>query len=133
MFQSAYVRISLKNSLIFILMAIPLRITGALLLALFMQTKQKGFGLFRAAVYLPTIMPAVAYAIVWLWIFNPVYGPLNILLTKIGLPAPQWLADPMLARIAIVLMMGFQLGEGFVIMLAGLQSIPLSFYEAATA
>lgn len=131
MFQSAYVRIGLKNSLFFIVLAVPLRGIGALLLALFLQSKRRGFGFFRSAVYLPTIMPEVAYAIVWLWIFNPLYGPLNIFLTKIGLPAPEWLTDPMLARIAIVLMMGFQLGEGFVIMLAGLQSIPHSFYEAA--
>jgi multiple sugar transport system permease protein len=131
MFKSGYVRIGLKNTFIYVLLAIPLRVVGALVLALFLQNKRKGFGIFRAAVYLPTVMPEVAYAIIWLWIFNPLYGPLNIALTNLGLPAPQWLTDPNLARLAIVIMMSFQLGEGFVIMLAGLQSIPRSFYEAA--
>ncbi|MBU0512755.1 MAG: sugar ABC transporter permease [Chloroflexi bacterium] len=130
-FTSGYVRIGLKNTLIFITLAVPLRVTGALILALFLQEKRRGFGVYRAAVYLPTIMPEVAYAIIWLWIFNPIYGPLNIFLTKLGLPAPEWLINPMLARIAIVIMMSFQLGEGFVIMMAGLQSIPRSFYESA--
>jgi len=131
MVTSGYVRIGLKNTLIYVLLAIPLRVVGALVLALFLQEKRKGFGVYRAAVYLPTVMPEVAYAIIWLWIFNPLYGPLNIALSHLGLPTPQWLTDPNLARLAIVIMMSFQLGEGFVIMLAGLQSIPRSFYEAA--
>jgi multiple sugar transport system permease protein len=131
MFASGYVRTGLKNTLIFIVLAIPLRVGGALILALFMQEKRKGFGTYRAAIYLPTIMPEVAYSIIFLWIFNPIYGPLNIILTNLGLPAPEWLTDPNLARLVIVIMLGFQLGEGFVIMLAGLQSIPRSFYEAA--
>jgi multiple sugar transport system permease protein len=131
LFQSGYVRIGLKNTLIFVVLAVPIRVTGALVLALLLQEKRRGFGLFRSAVYLPTVIPEVAYAIIWLWIFNPLYGPLNVALTKLGFSAPAWLADPMLARLAIVIMMGFQLGEGFIIALAGLQSIPRSFYEAA--
>jgi multiple sugar transport system permease protein len=130
-FKTGYVLTGLKNTLIFIVLAIPLRVVGALVLALFFRDQRKGFGVYRAAVYLPTVMPEVAYAIIWLWILNPIYGPLNMVLTSLGLPAPAWLTNPMLARIAIVIMMSFQIGEGFVIMLAGLQSIPGSFYEAA--
>lgn len=131
MFNSAYVRIGLKNSLIFLVLAIPLRVIGALLLALLLRENRRGFGLFRSAVYLPTIIPEVAYALVWLWIFNPIYGPLNIILTRLGLPPQEWLTDPMMARIAMVILMSFQIGEGFVVLLAGLQTIPRSYYEAA--
>jgi multiple sugar transport system permease protein len=131
MFQSAYVRVGLKNSAIFLGMAIPLRVIGALFLALLLRENRRGFGLFRSAVYFPTVIPEVAYAIIWLWIFNPIYGPLNIVLTRLGLPAQDWLTDPQMARVAIVIMMSFQIGEGFVILLAGLQTIPRSYYEAA--
>ncbi|MFZ6027013.1 MAG: carbohydrate ABC transporter permease [Chloroflexota bacterium] len=131
MFQSAYVRTGLKNSLIFLAMAIPLRVTAALLLALLMRENRRGFGFFRSAVYLPTVIPEVAYALIWLWIFNPIYGPLNIVLTGLGLPTPEWLTDPVMARVSIVILMSFQIGEGFVVLLAGLQTIPRSYYEAA--
>jgi len=131
MFRSAYAVTGLKNSVIFLALAVPLRVLGALLLALLLRENRRGFGAFRAAVYLPTIIPEVAYAIIWLWIFNPLYGPLNQVLAGLGLPGPSWLADPNLARLAIVILLTFQIGEGFVILLAGLQTIPRSYYEAA--
>jgi multiple sugar transport system permease protein len=129
--ESSIARIALQGTFIFLGTAVPLRLLGALFFALLLQRKQRVFGLYRAAVYLPTVIPEVAYALVWLWIFNPVYGPLNIILTWLGLPAPPWLAEPDTARMAIVIMSLFQIGEGFIVLLAGLQTIPRSFYEAA--
>ncbi len=125
------VRIALRNSAIFLVLAVPLRLLGALLLAVLLQRKGRGFGFYRAAVYVPTIIPEAAYALLWLWIFNPVYGPLNMFLGWLGLPAPAWLIEPTTARLAIVILSVFQIGEGFVVLLAGLQSIPRSFYESA--
>jgi multiple sugar transport system permease protein len=129
--RSDYVRISLWNTLIFIALAVPLRLFAALGLALLLQRRGPLFGLYRAAVYLPTIIPEVAYALIWLWIFNPLFGPLNLALSWLGLPAPAWLAEPATARLAIVIMLTFQIGEGFIVLLAGLQNIPRSFFEAA--
>ena len=131
LFESALVRISLVNSIIFILFAVPLRVAGALGLALLLQGKRRLFGLHRAAVYIPTVIPPVAYALIWLWIFNPVYGPLNLFLGWLGLPTPAWLANPNSARAAIIIMSLFQIGEGFIVLMAGLQTIPRSFYESA--
>jgi len=128
---SSYVRLSVYNSLFFLVLAVPVRVLGALFLAMLMQRKSRVFGIYRAAVYLPTVIPEVAYALIWLWILNPLYGPLNLLLTAVGLPAPPWLVDPNLARISIVMVLSFQIGEGFVILFAGLQHIPRSLYEAA--
>ncbi|MBK6328306.1 MAG: sugar ABC transporter permease [Chloroflexi bacterium] len=125
------VRTSLRNSAIFLLLAVPLRLLGALVLALLLQRKGRMFGSYRAAVYAPTIIPEAAYALLWLWIFNPVYGPLNLFLGWLGLPTPDWLIQPGTARLAIVILSCFQIGEGFVVLLAGLQSIPRSFYESA--
>lgn len=129
--SSGLVRISLRNSAFFLLLAVPLRLLGALLLALLLQPRQRLFGLYRAAVYLPTVIPEAAYALLWLWIFNPLYGPLNLLLGWLGLPTPAWLIEPTSARLAIVILSLFQIGEGFVVLLAGLQSIPRAFYESA--
>lgn len=131
MIESDYVRISLLNSAIFLVLAVPVRLLAALGLALLMQRRGRLFGLYRAAVYLPTVIPEVAYALIWLWIFNPVSGPMNLGLAWLGLDPPAWLADPGLARVSIVLMLSFQVGEGFIVLLVGLQNIPRSFYEAA--
>lgn len=129
--NSAYVRISLRNTIFFLTLAVPLRISGALLLALLLQSDRRWFGLHRAAVYLPTVIPEVAYALIWLWILNPVYGPLNMVLAGFGLQGPAWLAEPTTARLSIVLLSLFTIGEGFVILLTGLRTIPRSYFEAA--
>lgn len=123
--------IALWNSLYFALVAVPLRVLGALALALLLHRRRRGAGLYRAAVYLPTVIPDAAYALVWLWIFNPFYGPLNLLLGALGLPAPAWLADPATARPALVLMSLFQIGEGFVVLLAARGSVPRDYYDCA--
>jgi multiple sugar transport system permease protein len=119
------------NTFYFVILAVPLRVCGALLFALLLNDKRRGIGFYRAAIYLPTVLPDVAYALLWLWIFNPLYGPLNLLLHGVGLPMPPWLVTGDTARLALVIMSFFQLGEGFVILLAGRQSIPKAYYEAA--
>lgn len=128
---SSYVRLSVYNTIFFLVLAVPARVLGALFLAVLLQKKGRLFGFFRAAVYLPTVIPEVAYSLIWLWILNPLYGPINLVLMALGLPAPPWLVDPNLARISIVLVLSFQIGEGFVVLFAGLQQIPNSLYEAA--
>lgn len=122
---------AIRNSAFFIALAVPLRLLGALLLALLLNRPFRGVGAYRAAVYLPTVIPDAAYALIWLWIFNPVFGPLNLVLGALGLPAPGWLADPATAKLVFVGMSLFQIGEGFVILLAGLKSIPQEYYESA--
>jgi multiple sugar transport system permease protein len=122
---------AVRNSLIFVAVTVPLRTLIALGLALLFCRPRRGVGIYRAAVYLPTVVPGVAYALIWLWIFNPLYGPLNLLLGGLGLPTPAWLIDPRTALLAIALTTLFQIGEGFVVLLAGLQEIPDDYYEAA--
>ena len=124
-------RIAIANSLTFTLLAVPLRLLGALGLALLLRRPRRGLGLYRAAVFLPTVIPDVAYALLWLWLFNPLYGPVNVLLRAAGLPAPAWLASTDSAKLVFVFMSLFQIGEGFVVLLAGLQSVPLELYDAA--
>jgi multiple sugar transport system permease protein len=124
-------RIALGNSLFYIGLAVPLRLAGALLTARLLLRPMRGIHAYRAAVYLPTVIPDMAWALIWLWILNPVYGPLNQLLGLVGIAGPPWMADPTSARLAIVLMMSWQIGEGFVVCLASLQGIPRDLLDQA--
>jgi multiple sugar transport system permease protein len=121
------------NSIVFVVLAVPLRLLGALGLALLLLRPRRGAGAYRAAVYVPTVIPDVAYALIWLWILNPFYGPLNLALEAVGLPTPAWLADATTARFPFVLMALFQIGEGFVVLLAALRGLPREHFDAAAA
>ena len=122
---------ALRNSLLFAAFAVPLRLAGALLLALLLHPGFRGVGTYRTAAFLPTVVPDVAYALLWLWLLNPLYGPINLVLDAVGAPSPQWFSDPRAAQAAIVLMSLFALGEGFVVALAVRQSLPNELYELA--
>jgi multiple sugar transport system permease protein len=123
--------VALSNSIFYIVTAVPLRILAALGLALLYLKPRRLTRLYRAIACLPSVIPDAAYALVWLWIFNPLYGPLNLALTALGLSAPGWLTELTTAKPAFVLMALFQVAEGFVILLAGLKSIPGVIYAAA--
>jgi multiple sugar transport system permease protein len=123
--------VALRNTLYFIFLAVPLQVLLALALALALNQRRRGTGVYRAAVYLPTVIPDVAYALIALWIFNPLYGPLNLFLRGLGLPAPDWLNNPDTAKLVFVIMSLFQIGEAFVILLIGLQDVPPEVNAAA--
>ncbi len=123
--------LSIRNSLALILIPVPLRVLGAFFLARLMQRNGRFLGWFRSAVYLPTIVPAAAFALAWLWIFNPLYGPLNLLLQAIAIEPPAWLVDPAWAKPALVIMGLWQIGEGFIVSLAALYDIPPELEDAA--
>jgi multiple sugar transport system permease protein len=130
-FNDPFFHIALQNSLVFVATAVPLRILGAVALALLLERRRHGASTYRAAVFLPTVVPDVAYAMIWLWIFNPLYGPLNLVLGSFGIKGTGWLVDSDTALGAIVFMSLFQIGEGFVLMLAALRQIPGDYYDAA--
>lgn len=131
LWNSPLARLSLRSSLQFIFLAVPLRVLGALALALLLQPAGRLFGGLRAAIYLPTIIPEGAFALIFLWILNPLYGPLNAVLGGLGLPTPDWLLSPTTARLSFVLMALFTIGEGMVVLLVGLKTIPKIYYEVA--
>ncbi len=124
-------RIALTNSLIFIGIAVPLRLVGALALALLLARRARGIGIHRAAIYLPTVVPDVAWAIAWLWVLNPLYGPLNQVLGLLGLAGPAWTVEEWPARLGIIIMISWQLGDGFVVCLAALSDVPQALREQA--
>ena len=122
---------SLRASLLYVAAAVPLRLLIATALGLLLAAPRRAGGLYRGAVYLPTVVPDVALALLFLWVLNPVYGPVNQLLGLLGLPEPVWLASTWGARSAIVLMMLFPIGEAFVVVIAARRSIDPRLYEAA--
>jgi multiple sugar transport system permease protein len=109
-------------TLTYALTAVPLGILGAFMLALLF---------FRTTFYIPTIVPAVASAVLWGWLLNPDYGLVNAMLKSVGLPTSRFLGEPDSALASLVLMSLWGVGGGMVVYLAGLQGIPESFYEAA--
>jgi multiple sugar transport system permease protein len=122
---------ALRNSLSFVAWAVPIRLAGALALGLLLYRGFRAVGTARTAVYLPTAVPDIAWALVWLWIFNPLYGPLNLTLDRLGAPSPAWLSDPGSARWAVIIMTAFTLGEAFVVVLAVRAALPRELYELA--
>jgi multiple sugar transport system permease protein len=123
--------LSLRNSLALIILPVPLRVFGSLLLARLLMGGGRWLGLFRSVVFLPSVIPAAAFALAWLWILNPLYGPVNQLLMAIGLPSPAWFADPRWAKPALALISLWQIGEGFLVSLAALQDVPAELEDAA--
>ncbi|MCP3141635.1 carbohydrate ABC transporter permease [Pyxidicoccus xibeiensis] len=117
---------ALGNSLLFAALAVPLRLVAAMGLALLLH---KRAGVARSAVFLPTVVPDLAYALLWLWLLNPLYGPLALVLKTTGLADGGWLLTPWGARGALVALTVFQLGEVFVVLLAARRELPQELYE----
>ena len=124
-------RIALRNSLLYVAAAVPLRLLGALVLALVLHRRGRLRAAGRVAVLVPSVLPDAAYALVWLWILNPLYGPLNLVLGAAGLPTPAWLSQATPARWAVVIMGAFQLGEGALIALIARGRVPQELHEIA--
>lgn len=122
---------ALGNSLLYTLLSVPLRMIGVLALALFLEKRRTGIQAYRAAAYLPTIIPDIAYALVWLWLVNPLFGPISQVLVALHQPQQTWLLDVGGARGIVVAMGVWQIGEGMVITLAALRDIPHDLYETA--
>ncbi|MBL8049496.1 MAG: sugar ABC transporter permease [Chthonomonas sp.] len=122
---------AVANTFWFLAIALPLKLALACVLAMWLQSRKPGTGAARAAVFLPSVIPDPAMALVMLWIFNPLYGPLNLLLQQFGIAPPMWLADPKSAPWVFVLLSLFQIGELFVVLMVARMEIAGELYENA--
>lgn len=122
---------ALKNTL-FMLVGLPISLGVGLGLAMLLHHELKGISVYRTMFYLPAVMPMVASAVLWIWMFEPNRGLLNTALGLIGIAGPNWLQDENWAKPALILMGLWGAGGGLVIWLGGLKSIPESLYEAAS-
>jgi multiple sugar transport system permease protein len=112
---------------------LPLVYIGGLLLALALNQRVRGLSFFRAAYFLPVVTSWVVVALMWKWLLNPDSGMVNFALGLVGIKGPGWWTDPGWAMPSIILASAWKdLGFVMVILLAGLQSIPEDYYEAAS-
>jgi multiple sugar transport system permease protein len=110
---------------------VPLRLLLAVGAALLLARRRgAGTAIGRAATYLPSVIPDAAWALLWLWLLNPLYGPLPALLGAVGVEDPGFLTTPWGARFGLVLVMVFQVGEAFVVAIAARLAIPPHLHEA---
>ena len=132
LFQDELFLQAMRNTLVYsVLYIVPSMVLG-LGLALLFSKEGKGFPFFRAAFYIPYVKSMVCASAIWLWIFDPVNGVLNQLLTALGLPAGTWLKDPGKAMGCVVLVSVWKsLGYCMLIYLSGIKGVPGYLYEAA--
>ncbi len=137
----------------FMILRVPLGMAVSLMMALLLNRAVRGVGWYRAAFYLPAIVPLVASSFLWMWLLNPSFGTVNevlawIITSPIGHAAewsvslftsapfhfslPLWLKDPAMAKPSLIVMGLWSSGGTMIIWLAGLQSIPPQLYEAAS-
>ncbi len=125
---------SLANTAYYAVLATPLGIIVAFLLAVLLNQKVKGMAVFRTMFFVPSIVPMVAGSVLWLWLLNADYGLINTILRAMHLPSsmiPGWMADPRWSKPALVLMSVWGIGGWMLIYLAGLQDVPVDLHEAA--
>jgi multiple sugar transport system permease protein len=122
---------SLYNTLYYTLLAVPIGVVVAITLAVAMNQKVREVSLYRAAIFLPSILPIFALSFIFVWILNPRYGLVNHGLGALGVESINWLGDPTWARLSIVMLAQLGAGQFALIFLAGLRAIPVTLYEAA--
>jgi ABC-type sugar transport system permease subunit len=125
---------SLGNTVYFVVVGVPLTLALGLVIA---NALSRGITRFRTAFrvgfYLPVITSIVAIAVVWRFLLNPDFGLINLLLAKVGITGPNWLANSALAMPSIIAMAGWRtVGFAMVVFVAGMQAIPSMLYEAAS-
>ena len=124
---------SLGRTFYYSIVVVPLSVFGSLWLAMLLNQKLKGTNFFRTLFFLPHLIPAVALAVLWIWLFHPSVGPINLILSWVGIDGPGWLASKQWAvpaLIVISLWAGLG-GNTMLIFLAGLQGVPQELLEAA--
>lgn len=121
---------SLLVTMIYVALSVPSAILFSFLIALLLNQDVKCKGLFRTIFYLPSIVPIVAMAAIWMWIFNPDFGLANSLLKGVGLPTGKWLSSESSVIPTLVFINLWTTGSTMVIFLAGMQDVPKQLMEA---
>ncbi len=132
MFSDPLFWTSIYNTVIFLLVHIPLQVVVALVLAEVLNQKIKARAFFRAAFFLPVVVSGVVVTILWKQLYSTDTGLINSMLVAIGLSKVEWLTSPMMAMPSIAIMATWKnVGLYMILFLAGLQSVPAYMYEAA--
>ena len=122
---------AVKNTLWIIAFGVPLRVIFALATAMLLTRPRRGTNAYRTLYYMPSVVPRVGAALVFVYLFNPVSGPINTLLGKIPfVDPPLWFGDPSYAKPALLILGLWGIGDAIVLYLAGLLNVPRQLYEA---
>jgi multiple sugar transport system permease protein len=122
---------TLENSFYYAALSLPAGLILALALALLLNANVPGQAIYRTILFLPSLVPTVAAAVLWVWLYERRLGLINYLLSKLGLSGPGWLTDVHWAMPALVIVSLWSCGNTVIIYLAGLQDVPRELYEAA--
>ncbi len=131
LFKDPKILLSLTNTIKFTAIYVPGVVVISLFVAVLMNRKIRGVGLFRTAYFLPAVTSAVATALVWNMIYGKDTGILNFILERLGAPPVCWLCTDHAMYAVIIVNIWGAIGEGMIIFLAGLTAIPREYYEAA--
>lgn len=131
LFEDPYFWQSIWNTMYYTILRTPLSIVGSLLLAVLVNQSLQGMRFYRTAYFIPSIVTGVAMSVLWMWLLNPHYGLVNIVLAFFGISGPLWLQSAEWSKPAMVLMSIWSIGGGrMLVFLAALQGIPKSLYES---
>lgn len=130
-FTDPLVRTAVGNTLYYMLIAVPVGLVVALLLALAMNRNVREVALYRTLLYLPSLIPAFAMSFIFIVFVNPQFGIINRFLSLFGAPDTNLLGEPSTAKLVMILMAQLGAGNAALIYLAGLRNIPATLYEAA--
>lgn len=122
---------ALYNTLYYTLLAVPVGVVVAMALALAMNQRLPEVSIYRAILFLPSVLPAFALSFIYLNLMDAKKGIFNQLLINLGLPNVNWFGDPRVSKLALVILAQFGAGQVALIFLAGLKGIPSTLYEAA--
>lgn len=126
---------SLWNTLYHVIISVPLGIIVGVALALLLNSKIKGMGIYRTIYYLPNVVSVVAMSLLWLWLFQPSFGIVNSLLDPIydlfNMEPLQWYQSASMSKMTLIIMGLWTAGGSMIIYLAQMQDIPKELYEAA--
>jgi len=125
------VRTAVRNTLTFAVLSVPIKLVLALVLALLLNRATKMSGFYQTVFYLPFLMPAVAGSLVFMLMFSPGVGPVNVFLEFLGFSPPDWLLDPKVALWTVIILNIWPLGVETLVFLGGLQGIPKDVSDAA--
>ena len=122
---------SLYNTLYYTILAVPIGVVVAMVLALAMNQRLREVPFYRGALFLPSVLPTFAISFIFIALMDPVRGIFNEILGLVGIPSINWFADPRYAKLALVILAQLGAGQIALIFLAGLKGIPQTLYEAA--
>jgi multiple sugar transport system permease protein len=122
---------SLGNTMFHVILATPFSLILGILVALVLNAPVKGLGIWRTIFYLPNVVSAVAMALLWVWLFNKDYGLINQFLGLFGISSVNWLGDPNIVKVSLILMGAWGSGITALFFLGALKGIPKDLYEVA--